>query len=415
MKIDSMKMIKNITAKNLVALTVTCLLLAACKDNFTNPTSPTGSTITTVASTTDSLKVFYAALNKIGDASTFSNVNSGQFTVFAPSNYAFIKYLRSLSVPNSTNFTTDSAVKYVTNKVTATSTPLSISTLTARLNYHVISTAVTTSEITGAQGFTTMQGARLSLSNVSGATNPFEVNANVTSSGGGSGSNIIVNDLTAANGVIQVVDRVMSPITTANIWASSLLNFSVNYTVSPITNSIGSTLIPIDATASTPDITYYDVTNAPVDSDTTNYNLFTMALVRGGLATSIIPNGLAILPDYTVFAPTDGSFIRYLSTLSGTVTNESTARTYLATMDAPTLASLVNYHIVNGRVLSTDLSNGESVSTWLTGKTFTVNVNGSVITLSDINTSDQDAKISAPNKLSNAGIVHSIQRVLLAQ
>ncbi|HCW07869.1 MAG TPA: hypothetical protein DGG95_10960 [Cytophagales bacterium] len=414
MKIAFMKMIKNITAKSTFALAVAWIGLVGCKDNFTNPTAPSGATITTVASTTDSLKVYYAALNKIGQASTFNNVNSGQFTVFAPSNYAFVKYLRSLSVPNSSNFTTDSAVKYISNKVTTTSSPLTISALTTRLNYHVISTAVTTDQITGAKGFTTQQGARLSLSNVAGASLPYQINANVTSSGGGSGSNIIVTDLKASNGVIQVVDRVMAPISTANIWNSSLLNFGVTYGAS-VAVTIGTTTIPLDAGDS-----YYNVAAAPngsTASDTTKYFLFTMALVRSGLATTIIPNGASILPDYTVFAPTDGAFFKFLGTdLSGGVAAAYTAaRTAINSTDGATLANIVKYHIVSGRYLSTDLSDGKTLTTLLTDKTVKVVSKNSAWYLSGNVASTGDGKISAPDKLTNAGIVHSIQRVQVGQ
>jgi len=197
------------------------------------------------------------------------------------------------------------------------------------------------------------------------------------------------------------------------------LNFSIDYTTTPATVKIGSTII----TKNHPTGVLYNVSNAtiptsPTAADTVKYNLFTMALVRAGQASSFILNGVAIIPDYTVFAPTDGSFFRYLNTdLSGGLTNAaySSARNAINTMDSTTLVNMVNYHIVNGRVLSTDLTNAQSVSTWQTGKNFTVNVNGSAYSLTDLNSSSQNAKISSLNNLTNAGILHGIQRVMLPQ
>src|SRR5882724_10850909 len=73
-------------------------LISGCSDNFTAPAAPAGNTIADVAEGQDSLKAFAAALNKIGLYANFDNLNSGQFTIFAPSNYAFVKYLRSIGV-----------------------------------------------------------------------------------------------------------------------------------------------------------------------------------------------------------------------------------------------------------------------------------------------------------------------------
>ena len=379
------------------------IFFTGCSDNFTAPAAPSGNTISDVATAQDSLSAFVAALNKTGLYANFDNVNGGQFTVFAPSNFSFVKYFRSIGVPNANTFTADSAAKFISsNRLTYTSAPLNIPTLVTRLNYHIISSAVPTSMITGAQGFTTMQGARLSLSNFIGATFPFEVNANVTSSGGGSGCNIIIADKTAANGVVHVVDRVMSPITTTNIWASSLLNFSVNYSVSPIVVSIGGIAMPNNSGN-------IDISAAPTNANDGDFNLFTAALVRANLAPVVDPN-VTLFSDFTVFAPTDGAFKAYLS-----VVTEAAGITAINAMAPANLTTLIDYHIAAGRILSTDLANAQSVSTLLSGKSFTVNVNGNTYTLTDLNGASADATVTGANKLSNAGVVHAIGGVLLSQ
>ena len=403
------------------------MAMSSCTDSFTPPATPTGSSLNEILSSTDSTRGFGAALTKVGLSADFDNVNSGQFTMFAPTNYAIIKYLRASGIP--VGFVTtasagDSVVKAI-GKLKTTGA-VTIAGLQTRINYHIVSSSVPSSSIpsTGL-GFSTIAGTippRLSIShgsNVPGVTYPFLMNANLGANPSGNGANVLDNGTAAANGVVYQIDRVMNPVATANIWVSALLNFSVNYGVSPFTTSIGATVIPKDANDNTN--TYYDISTAPVGAsaaDTAKYTLFTAALVRSGLASSIILNGVSIAPDYTVFAPTDGAFFRYLGTdLSGGVnaTAYSSARSAINAMSGATLKDIVKYHILNGRILTSDLSNGLSAATWLTDKNFTANVNGTAYSITDLNASSQNAVVSSTNNLTNAGVVHGIRRVLLPQ
>ena len=391
------------------AIVGAAILISGCSDNFTAPAPATGTTLSDVVADQDSLKAFLAALNKIGLYQNFDNLNSGQFTVFAPSNYAFVKYLRSIGVtigPVTAATAGDMAATAIGN-ITYTSNFISIGgangtkNLTSILTYHIISSAVPTNTITGAQGFTTMQGARLSLSNFAGATFPFEVNANVASSGGGSGSNIIIADKAAANGVVHVVDRVMLPITTANIWASALLNFSVNYATSPIVVSINGTAMPYSGT----DINVATAFTNSVDGD---FNLFTAALVRANLAPAIDPN-VTLFPDFTVFAPTDAALKAYLN-----VVDEASGITAINGMTPAALAAIVKYHIVNGRVLSTDFVPAQAVTSWSTD-TFTIDASLNILDKHNANLPPANqvlVAITGKDKLTNAGIVHAIGSVL---
>src|SRR6266705_1308753 len=86
---------KDIVRISTIVMLVGAIFLSSCSDDFKAPSSPSGTTIADVAAGNDSLKAFVAVLAKTGLAANFANINGGQFTVFAPSNYSFIKYLRA--------------------------------------------------------------------------------------------------------------------------------------------------------------------------------------------------------------------------------------------------------------------------------------------------------------------------------
>jgi uncharacterized surface protein with fasciclin (FAS1) repeats len=379
-------------------------LVIGCADNFVEVPLPTGSTIVQIASSNTDLNILTSALNKTALASSFANNNSGTFTVFAPTDAAFVSYFNSLTfVPALTAPLDEAGVLALINTLTPTTTPISIATLSNILLYHVVTSEMPSSKITGSQGFVTLSGtARLSVSKV-GAN--IVLNADRSGNGAGNGGQGVTLDVDASNGIIHTINKVLIPVTTANIWAANLLNFSVNYAVSPPAVTVYGTVLRRAAGS----INLTDAAAlAPVDATGTNYNLLSMAIARAELATVIIPIATPF-PDFTVFAPTDAAFLAYLG-----VADEAAARTALNNLAPAALADVVKYHVVAGRVVSSDLSNGKVVTTSLPGGTFTVNIAGSVITIADKNTSSADATISGANILTNAGVLHQINGVLRA-
>ncbi len=98
----------------------------------------------------------------------------------------------------------------------------------------------------------------------------------------------------------------------------------------------------------------------------------------------------------TVFAPTDEAFATALVDLG------LTADELLA--DTATLTSILTYHVVEGEVLSTDLSDGMTAAT----------VNGAEITvdLSD-GVKINDATVTTADIMASNGVIHVIDMVLL--
>jgi uncharacterized surface protein with fasciclin (FAS1) repeats len=145
-------------------------------------------TVVTFAVADPNFSILVAALTRndqpdfVGTLSTSSATSPAPFTVFAPTNDAFVSLLTELSAPSLATIDT--------------------ATLTATLNYHVIGNAnVVAANLTDNMTVTTLGG---------------NITANVTggaklTDGNGRMSDIIAVDVQASNGVIHVINKVILP------------------------------------------------------------------------------------------------------------------------------------------------------------------------------------------------------------
>ena len=381
---------KSIKIVNVLLLVGMLVVASSCLKKFVEPTEITGQSIVQVASADGNFDLFLAALAKTNLTGSLDNNNSGSYTVFAPTDAAFLTYYKTLSAAYS-GFTTEGEVINSINNLTAFTTP-SIATLAGVLNYHIISSKITSDVIVGRQTFTTQNSSRLSLSKTA---NGVVLNANVngaTPSTGINGANVTVADTQASNGVMHSIDRVLT-FSSANASPIAVFGLSINYGVSPIVISGGS--------------------ETGGDATGTNYNILAYAIRIAGLAPTLAPN-ITPLPDVTVFAPTDNAFRAYLgdNTLPTSAAKENAAIQLVKAMDPTTLSNLLQYHVLSGRVLTTDLVNGQAEQTLLSTGSITVGISGTTFTLTDLNTSVADPTISSPNVFATAGVVHQINGVL---
>jgi uncharacterized surface protein with fasciclin (FAS1) repeats len=132
------------------------------------------------------------------------------------------------------------------------------------------------------------------------------------------------------------------------------------------------------------------VTVVDVIVNSADHNILEAAVLEAGLAETLSGDG-----PFTVFAPTDAAFAAL---------PEGTIEALLAD-PLGALTDILTYHVVGGKVMSTDLSNGQVVQT-LSGKFFTVTItaegvfiNKSRVTVADIETDN--------------GVVHVIDAVLV--
>jgi transforming growth factor-beta-induced protein len=165
----------------------------------------------------------------------------------------------------------------------------------------------------------------------------------VTLSGGArvNGANVVATDVLATNGVIHVIDAV---------------------------------LLPVE-----------DIVDTAVSA---GFSTLVAAVQAAGLEEVLRSDG-----PFTVFAPTDEAF---------SALPEGTVEALLD--DPATLAAILTYHVIPGRVFASDLEDGIEVTT-VQGSTVTISLAGGARV--------NDANIVATDVLTSNGVIHVIDAVIL--
>jgi uncharacterized surface protein with fasciclin (FAS1) repeats len=135
---------------------------------------------------TASFTFLQAAIAKIGTTAVSSLTSTGPITVFAPTDAAF-----TAAVP--------------TIKTAADVSAMTAQQLTAILSYHIVPGRIYTPTVTNGTSLTTAQTGTVTLGTST-------TSVTVTGKGNGStASNITGPDITATNGVVQIIDRLLLP------------------------------------------------------------------------------------------------------------------------------------------------------------------------------------------------------------
>ena len=98
---------------------------------------------------------------------------------------------------------------------------------------------------------------------------------------------------------------------------------------------------------------------------------------------------------YTVFAPTDAAFAELDEEYLENLVNNNTAN----------LTKILKYHVVSGKLMSTDLSDGMNVTT-LKGTKITIKINGTDVMVNDANVTLADIVCSN-------GVIHVVDKVII--
>lgn len=132
-----------------------------------------------------------------------------------------------------------------------------------------------------------------------------------------------------------------------------------------------------------------DIVGLAVGND--NLSTLVAAVKAGGLVETLQGDG-----PFTVFAPTDEAFAALPA---------GTLEMLLKPENKDKLVAILTYHVVSGKVMSTDLSNGQKAKT-VQGENVDVAIaNGSV--------QISGAKVLAADVKANNGVVHVIDKVIL--
>ncbi|WP_372774951.1 fasciclin domain-containing protein [Mangrovibacterium sp.] len=161
---------------------------------------------------------------------------------------------------------------------------------------------------------------------------------------------VMLADLCAKNGVIHIIDKVLLP---------------------PSMNLVETALS-------------YDP----------EFSILVQAVVKADLQTTLETGG-----PFTVFAPTNAAFANLLTELNANSLDD---------IDVATLKAVLLYHVVDGRVFSSDLTTG--AVTTLNGA---FNVNTSTLKITDANNRESGLVPTLLDVQATNGVIHVIDKVLL--
>lgn len=124
-----------------------------------------------------------------------------------------------------------------------------------------------------------------------------------------------------------------------------------------------------------------------------DFNTLVDAVVAAGLDSTLSDEST----QFTVFAPTDAAFAAL----------DQTYLTNLVNNDTENLTKILTYHVLSGKVMSTDLSDGMTATT-VEGSDITITIVGSAVYVNDVQVTTADIECSN-------GVIHIIGEVLLPE
>ena len=152
----------------------------------------------------------------------------------------------------------------------------------------------------------------------------------------------------------------------------------------------------VDAVIGLPTVVTHALANA-------GFTSLVAALTRQDLTTDYV-SILSGNGPFTVFAPTNDAFQALL--------DSNTDWNSLDDIPVATLEAVLNYHVVSGaNVLSSTLTDGQNVTTISNDATFTINISGSDVTITDAQS--RTTNIIATDVQGVNGVVHVVDGVLL--
>ena len=299
-------------------------VLSSCdnEDDDEDITPEPEDNIVELAQSQDQLSTLVSALTKYDDLVSALSDESGNYTVFAPTNTAFNALLSALEYEDLDAVPED--------------------LLKQLLQYHVVAgTAATSGDLSDGQVIETLLSGESVTVSINGTT----VMINM--------STVTTADVEATNGIVHIIDAVLVP--------SSLETRDI-VEIAGATESLSTLVSALGR--------FPDIVNALGDNQST----------------------------FTVFAPTNDAFADLLGVLGYSSLDE---------IPDELLEQVLQYHVIaSASLLSTDLSDGQSAETLLSGESISVTIDGSDVFIND-------SQVIAPDVEAINGVVHVIDAVLV--
>ncbi len=336
-------------ASNGVAHTIDKVLLPQSAIDFV--TAMNLKTIVELAVESDDLSLLVEALQQANAGLVEVLSGEGPFTVFAPTNEAFVAVLDLLGDDY--------------HSLADFDTEAEIAILVDILTYHVVSgVAAFSTDLTDGQVIPTVQGESLTINLTNNSVHVVDATD--------SNASIVIPDLEASNGVVHVINKVLLPQSALDAIAALSLK----------------TIVEI-----------------AVETDDLSLLVTALQQANAGLVEALSGDG-----PFTVFAPTNKAFEDLLEALGPDYHSLSDFDTEA---EKDLLVKVLTYHVVAGvAALSTDLSNGQSIPT-LQGENVGINIKNHTIHIEDA--TDSNATVVIPDVEASNGVVHVINKVLLPQ
>ncbi len=274
----------------------------------------------TAASNNPALSTLVAAVKAAGLVDTLNG--PGPFTIFAPANSAFAKLPAG---------TVDTLVK-----------PENKATLTSILTYHVIAgKKLSSKDLAKTSTYTTVNGESLSVK-VTGK----KITVNGT-------TKVVLADVQVANGTVFIIDSVLMP---KNPAAGT-----------PMATEADAAAVGVPATGSGSLKGMAADPAATAASNNPALTTLVAAVKAAGLVDTLNGPG-----PFTIFAPINSAFAKLPA---------GTVDTLVKPENKATLTSILTYHVIAGKKLSSaDLAKMSTLTT-VNGKTLNIAVSGKTITI----------------------------------
>ena len=320
-----------------------CTVHSSMESAFSLTKSTPLSNIPATAVSTGEHNSLVAALTHTGLVGVLSS--EGPYTVFAPTDSAFEEFGFNLS-----DFNTDERNE----------------TLAKILSYHVTMGSVMASDLEDGMEINSLIQEPITVSIYGQGAVVLNGEASVTSA-----------DVQTSNGIIHIIDKVLMPPSES----------PDTPTEGEICYDMDTHTVDLSKTEETCDKMWVSAVDIPTTAAaTTIHTSLVAAIAKANLTETLKGEG-----PFTVFAPIDEAF-----------TSEGIN---LDDFDSESLANILAYHVVSGKVMSTDISNG-MIATALNGGTLAfsisegnVSVNGASVILADVPVSN--------------GVIHVINKVMI--